>query len=426
MSGSLFRHEVIEARRQGWLGGISLTQPMSLWITGLGAALAAAPVIALLVFGDYTRRSRVAGQLVPDLGLSTVVAPVSGVVARLLPEEGANVIRGERLVQVDVPRIAASGDDARAVLAEQLDARLTSVGQLATAQAQQLAAQERGQQRQLQGLRAELVQLEQAIATRREQVRLGRETEERYRDVADVGYVSQVQLRQQEQSVLEMLNAQQALERQVTAVRREIARLEQALAELPAERSAAEASARRERALLAQERVQQAADGELLVVAPVAGMVANRFVEPGQAVQPGQALLSLLPEGARLQAQLRVPSSAVGFIQPGDRVQLRYQAYPYQKFGHQAGRVLRVSRSAIPAAAADGSEPYYRVLVELDRQHVLAYGQAEALRPGMLLEADILGESRKLYEWLLEPLYSLRGLAQDAADVSSASATLDG
>ena len=40
---------------------------------------------------------------------------------------------------------------------------------------------------------------------------------------------------------------------------------------------------------------------------------------------------------------------------------------------------------------------------------MLAYGRPEPLRPGMLLEADILGERRKLHEWLLEPLYSLRG-----------------
>ena len=88
---------------------------------------------------------------------------------------------------------------------------------------------------------------------------------------------------------------------------------------------------------------------------------------------------------------------------------LRYQAFPYQKFGHHAGRVVRVSRSAIVPADGQAQEPYYRVLVELDRQTVTAYGKSEPLRPGMALEADILGERRKLYEWVLEPLYSLNG-----------------
>jgi len=51
------------------------------------------------------------------------------------------------------------------------------------------------------------------------------------------------------------------------------------------------------------------------------------------------------------------------------------------------------------------------VLVSLNEQTVLAYGQPEALRPGMRLEADVMGERRRLYEWVLEPLYSVVGKA---------------
>ena len=410
MNAPLFRPEVVQARRQDWLGRISLAQPMPVWVGAVFALLAAGAVACLLLFGEYAHRSRVGGQLVPDLGVSTVVAPTSGMVGRMTVEEGASVARDQALVRIDLPRVAASGADAHTVIGRGLDERDSSSAQLAQAQLVQLAVQERGQQRQLAMLRTELDQVRAGIATRDAQVRLGRETADRYREVAASGYVSVVQVRQQEQAMLEMLNARQVLERQATALAREIAGLEQALAGLPAQREAIEATARREHALLAQERYRHEADGGVLVKAPLAGLVAHRFVEPGQAVQAGQPLLSLLPEGARLQAQLQVPSRAIGFIRPGDRVRLRYQAYPFQKFGHQGGRVARISRSAVPpVAGAPSSEPHYRILVALDRQDVLAYGRPEPLRPGMLLEADILGERRKLHEWLLEPLYSLRG-----------------
>ena len=410
MNAPLFRPEVVQARRQDWLGRISLAQPMPVWVGAVFALLAAGAVACLLLFGEYAHRSRVGGQLVPDLGVSTVVAPTSGMVGRMTVEEGASVARDQALVRIDLPRVAASGADAHTVIGRGLDERDSSSVQLAQAQLAQLAVQEQGQHRQLAMLRTELGQVRAGIATRDAQVRLGRETADRYREVAASGYVSVVQVRQQEQAMLEMLNARQVLERQATALAREIAGLEQALAGLPAQREAIEATARREHALLAQERYRHEADGGVLVKAPLAGLVAHRFVEPGQAVQAGQPLLSLLPEGARLQAQLQVPSRAIGFIRPGDRVRLRYQAYPFQKFGHQGGRVARISRSAVPpVAGAPSSEPHYRILVALDRQDVLAYGRPEPLRPGMLLEADILGERRKLHEWLLEPLYSLRG-----------------
>lgn len=356
------------------------------------------------------------GQLVPNLGLATVVAPSSGVASRLFPDEGDAVREGAALVQIDAPRAMVDGQDALAAMRGGLDSRDTSVSALGRSQVAQIDAQLIGTRRQLAVARQELQQVEQAVTTHREQVRLGQHTLERYRRIAGEKYVSQVQVDQQQQAVLELVNEQQSLERQATAFRRGIVQMEQTLAELPTQRAAQVAVTQRDRALIGQERVQQETSGELLVKAPIAGLVASRLIEPGQAVQAGQPLLSLLPKGSTLEAQLLVPSRAIGFVEPGNTVLLRYQAYPYQKFGHHAGRVIRVSRSAVNpgessslAGSGQSTEPYYRVLVALDAQTVTAYGRPEPLRPGMVLEADILSERRKLYEWLLEPLYSLRG-----------------
>jgi membrane fusion protein len=145
-------------------------------------------------------------------------------------------------------------------------------------------------------------------------------------------------------------------------------------------------------------------------------VISSLLLKPGQMVTAGQSLLSLLPAGSVLQAQLLVPSRAVGFIEPGSRVVLRYQAFPYQKFGQHFGHVAEVSRSALSPAevtALTGSEPQqnqeplYRVQVTLDSQAVWAYGKAEGLRPGMALDADVLMERRRLIEWVFEPLYGL-------------------
>ena len=409
MSNDLFRSEVFDARRRSRLGTISLAQPLTPWLLTAFAMLATAAVVAFLALGEYTRRSRVTGQLVPDLGLATVVAPTSGVVARLYPDEGDPVLRDDALVRIDVPRVMASGTEALSVIRQGLETRRESLQALGESQVGQIDAQRGGLVRQRAAARRELAQIENEITTRREQVQVGQETSDRYRRLADQAYISRIQLNQQQQAMLELTFEQQSLERQATTLRRNLAQLDQTLRELPARRQGAQATTRRDLAVLELERVQQEASGERLVRAPVAGRVANRLIEPGQAVQAGQPLVSLLPAGSQLQALLLVPSAAVGFVEPGDRVRLRYQAYPYQKFGHHAGTVLRISRSAIASAGGDGQEPYYRVLVALDRQSILAYGQAEALRPGMRLDADLLGERRKLYEWALEPLYALRG-----------------
>ncbi|XHH29478.1 hypothetical protein WIW49_00670 [Xanthomonas euroxanthea] len=104
----------------------------------------------------------------------------------------------------------------------------------------------------------------------------------------------------------------------------------------------------------------------------------------------------------------------------GDRVLLRYQAFPYQKFGRHAGRVVEVSRSAVTSKELSSllgqqiEEARYRVIVELETQHIVANGRNELLRPGMVLDADILLEKRKLIEWMFEPVYEMTGRLLDS------------
>jgi len=133
----------------------------------------------------------------------------------------------------------------------------------------------------------------------------------------------------------------------------------------------------------------------------------------GQPVDTSTPLAFVVPGDSLLRAELYAPSRAVGFISVGQDVLLRYESYPYQKFGHYHGIVEAVSQTAVMPSVrtADGivAEPGYQVVVALESQNVIAYGVPRELRAGMAVEADVLLETRRLYEWVLEPLYSLRG-----------------
>ena len=66
--------------------------------------------------------------------------------------------------------------------------------------------------------------------------------------------------------------------------------------------------------------------------------------------------MTLVPAGARLEARLFGPSRSIGFVRPGQRVLLRYEAYPYQKFGSYEGVVKSVSRTTVgPGELAEAS-----------------------------------------------------------------------
>ncbi|MBP3975826.1 HlyD family secretion protein [Pseudoxanthomonas spadix] len=415
MSQPLFRQEVLEAQRGSWLGAVLLAQPLKLWVLTVFAAVAATVVVLFFVLGTYTHRSTVAGQLVPTTGLAVVAAPASGVVSSVPVIEGNQVKAGERLAIVVVPRATPLGGDTQVELGKRLEQRQAGIEGAGKAQQAQLLAQEAGLRAQLLTAQNELSQIKHQVSTRQNQVKIANETLDRLTSLQDDKYVSLLQISQQKTSMLEYTSQVQTLQQQAAAARRNIAQLQQSLAELPSQRIAAEANLQRDLGQISQERVETEVQGTLAVSAPVSGVITTQMIKPGQAVQTGNTLMSILPGNGILEADLLVPSRAIGFIQPGDKVQLRYQAYPYQKFGHQEGRVSKISRSALSSGElgaligkADQGEPYYRVTVTLAKQDVIAYGKSEKLKPGMLLDADIMGEKRRLIEWIFEPIYALK------------------
>ena len=159
---------------------------------------------------------------------------------------------------------------------------------------------------------------------------------------------------------------------------------------------------------------QSEADRATVLLAPSDGVVSMVLIQSGQAVSTGQSLLAMVSKKSHLQAQLLVPSSAIGFVHVGSDVVLHYQAFPYEKFGVQHGTVASISRSALTPSEITvllGQQPppeaLYRVEVRLAAQRIQAYGALQQLKPGMILDADMLLDKRRMIEWIFEPLYGM-------------------
>jgi membrane fusion protein len=224
---------------------------------------------------------------------------------------------------------------------------------------------------------------------------------------------------------LEQVARLSALERSLMTLRREKLAVSAELGELPLRLGKEMATLDRNVAQVGQERAESEARREIVIQAPGDGTVTAIQAVVGAAAGSAVPLLAIVPANHRLEAHLYGPSRAIGFVQPGQRVLVRYPAFPYQRFGHHQGVVASVSRTAVnpadlpaPLAGVSGSaggsgggapEPIYRIVVDLASQSVTAYGQTMTLQPGMALEADVSLEKRRLAEWVLEPLYAVTG-----------------
>jgi membrane fusion protein len=176
------------------------------------------------------------------------------------------------------------------------------------------------------------------------------------------------------------------------------------------------AAFRRNVAAIDQNITENEARREILIRAPHAGTISAITAIVGQSLPTGALLGTLLPAGSELEAEIYAPSRAVGFIQPGMQVLLRYHAYPFQKFGQHRAQVIEVANSAltpqelaVPGANARSLEPMYRVRLKLEQQNVKTYGKRIPLKAGMVVDASVVLDERKLYEWILEPVYSISG-----------------
>jgi membrane fusion protein len=262
-------------------------------------------------------------------------------------------------------------------------------------------------------LRAQLDQINSQIAIQRKEADSAQQLLERISPLGVKGYVSAIQIQQQQTAAFDAETQYKTLLRQQLDNRQQLDATQQQLTQLPLDADTKRNDTERQLAEIGQSMAQNEMQRAVVLRAPRDGVISAVLLKEGQMAAAGQTTLLLLPAGSVLQAQLLVPSRAVGFIEPDSRVVLRYQAFPYQKFGQHYGRVADVSRSALMPSEVQAlvgqqtKEPLYRVQVALDSQTVMAYGKAEAVKPGMAVDADILMEKRTLLEWVFEPLYGM-------------------
>lgn len=416
----LFRIKAVEARRTQYLGPVLLLPHRSHTIFAALALLAVAGLTALLFFGEYTRKAQLNGWLVPERGLVQVYAPQPGVISEIKVKEGSQITQGDPLFVVSAERQSTAVGGTEAEIARLLAVRRSSLGVELVQQQQLLAQQRAGIARRLRAIRDEIAQFDNEIAVQASRRELAAGSADRMRGLAKQGFASQMQLQKEEENELDQRGRLRSMQRTRAERQRELASLQAEYDDLPFKAKSQASAIERSISELEQESAVSEARRTVVVPAPQSGTVSGLTAVVGGNAGTTTPLLSIVPEGAKLEAHLYTPSRSIGFIQPGQTALLRYQAFPYQKFGHQSGQVVSISNSALSpndlpvqqaglTSLVGTGEPVYRITVAIDQQQITAYGEPRALQPGMQLQSDILLERRKLYEWLLEPLYTLSG-----------------
>jgi membrane fusion protein len=403
----LFREEAIDYRSDRLSGEIILTQSLSSrWITALLALIIGA-VLIWLTIGTYARTEIARGILVTTASVSKVYALRPGLVQALSVKDGDIVRAGQQLaiIESEQPSVSGSLYSAQSIAALSAQERL-AVQQIGLS-AQRGASNRDKLSASIDGSRRQRADVATQLGLQSQIVRSTQQTFEQLSEIVGKGFVSKFEYERRRQVYISAQQEESRLSQQLNALD---AQLASARAEIG--RSALDGQSEINQARSGVEQLHQQVsrvenEGHYVVKAPIAGRVTAIQTGAGRTVGGPVPMMTIVPNGSPLLAELYVPSRAIGFIRSGQEVRLLYDAFPYQRFGSFTGEIGAVSRVVISPGELDApfkmDEPVYRVSVAPSAQSVTAFGDAVPLQPGMTLAANIILDRRSFWNWLMLP-----------------------
>ncbi|WDE13328.1 HlyD family secretion protein [Thalassomonas haliotis] len=409
----LFRKEAVEAQSRRLTGPVSLTQPLSITST---VVIFVAVVIAMIVFlfnSHYARKATVQGFLRPDKGVIKTYAPGTGTIKQVFVQEGDFVAIGTPLVSIIKLRSLNNGEDLSTKLIYELKSQAALLAQeLRQLDRMERQAISRNLEKQESLEKNTRVSIKQQLLLK-EKLALFNDKQVQYRKLVKQGYLSELDYQQQQERHINVRQEVEALERTLITLQDQLAQLEYEEKTIAPEYLAKKRAIKQQQSELSRRLSETENNYSYVVKATHSGIVTSIQVVNGETLKTHRPLLTILPHGAQLVAELLLPSRSAGFISTGDLTRMRFDAFPYQRFGFLTGKIDRIDKTLITQSDVDFpvpiKEPVYRLQAKLERQFINAYGEEFHLKSGMLVNADIILDKRSLIEWILAPIYSLHG-----------------
>ncbi|NQZ06601.1 MAG: HlyD family efflux transporter periplasmic adaptor subunit [Algicola sp.] len=419
----MFRQAVLNKEKDSAWGDIILLPPASLYISSVVVTVIVIVSLVFVSLNDYEKKQRAYGVLAPDKGLVKVFSPRNGFVKQLLIGKGDVVTQGQIVALVQAQSSDSEGRQTNVQLINEyktqkthLLAELGHVTKLSEFKKANLNLA-------ISGTQSENKVLNSQLAIEQDKHLLADTRYQQKKTVGEQKYLSGDDLASAKQAVLSIAARVAQIQLQLTQQQNQLAANKMQLSQVDIKALESQLAIKLRLSELSQRIIQAQSEHSFTVKAPIAGTVSSLQIVQGNNITGQTPMLSIIPEGAVLEAKLMVPSRAIGFMAPGQMVRLRYDAFPFQRYGTYVGKVLTISKSTLSASELtlslgvsewprQESEAVYLVDVRLQSPFVTAYGRDIDLQAGMSLNADIILEKRSLMQWLLDPLYSISGRIQ--------------
>ncbi|RKR64922.1 colicin V secretion protein [Yokenella regensburgei] len=389
------------------------------WTVATGSLLFIAAFLLFIIEGTYTRRVNVVGEVTTWPRAVNIYSGVQGFVVNQFVHEGQMIHKGEPVYQIDVSKSTRSG-----VVSENqrrdIESQLVRVDNI-------IQRLEESKKITLDSLEKQRLQYSEAfqrssdiIRRAQEGINIMQSNMENYRHYQARGLINKDQLTNQVALYYQQQNNLLGLSGQNEQNALQLTSLESQIQTQAADFDNRIYQMELQRYELQKELVETDVGGEIVVRALSDGRIDSMSVTIGQMVNPGDSLLQVIPKNIEnYYLILWVPNDVVPYLKSGDRVNLRYEAFPAEKFGQFQATVTTVTRTpastqemltyhGAPKNTLDASVPWYKVIVKPEQQSIVYAGKSLPLENGMKAKSTLFLEKRKIYQWMLSPFYDMK------------------
>jgi HlyD family secretion protein len=399
-------------------------------------------IVAFTIWASYSQLDKVVvaqGQLINPLP-NVVVQPLETSIVQSVDVRVGQVVKaGERLASLD-PTFAGADETQLRVRLESLDTQVSGLEQELMGAGRPSAVQSTADGKLQASLlserranyRAQQLRMSETSAKLRASLATNRQDQQlifsRLKSLKEIEIMQEKMVAQKFGAPIQLLEAQQRskeVERDLEMARNRELEIRQELAAFDSERVAFEKGWRqksmeelltvsRERDSL-REQLQKADKRRSLVTmtAPVDAVVLEiAKLSPGSIVKEAETFFTLVPLNVVIEAEVKIDATDVGYIKLGDPVQVKLDAFPFQKHGTLDARVITISGDAFrrDATQAGGSQSYYLSRLQLGKSTLKNLAESSRLLPGMTLSAEIVVGQRSVMSYLAWPL--TKGLSE--------------
>jgi hemolysin D len=381
------------------------------------------------------------GRLEPQGKTIRLDAPVAGTVSVLRVQEGQEISQGQPLLEMQSDVVTSDLQQAQVKLEGLLNRQTQLLGvkaqlenSLSTAR-QQAQAQTVSQQATIDKALMLQNSLQSSLTSLRRLLELDRAKIAKLKALSAQGAIPRTQwedaeriMLQNQQQLEKALSELQQAQAEVLKQRKEYQRIlsegelslidkTKQIEELQSQIIDIQSQAGQAKALIQSLQYQRQ---QRVVVAPANGTLFQLNVQhPGAVLQPGQNIAQISPRQARLVLRARIDNRQTGFLRVGKPAKIKFDAYPFQDYGIQSGRLTWISPTStqVPVPASDNtpsndpSTPAppssFEVEIQLDRPDIVINNKAIALKAGQTATAEVIIRRRRVLDLFLEPFYKL-------------------